>query len=332
LPSTIGDFQREAEKAARELRERFPDSLGAQCVTALLENNLGRTAEATQIWTECLQRDSEFIEALYGMAIVANQKGEYDRAEQLLRRLIARDRNDRKVPALLADVLMNLGRVQEAAALLEESVRAGYRPMPVLSTLGQAYLQLEEYEKAKTALESVAAMAPQEKSAHYGLARAYQGLGDKAKAKEHLEAFRRLSAEDLRVSADRIKSQDEMAAIRRLAVLIHVEAGKIYLKQGEAGKAESEWRRAAALDPRDTEGRMALASLYERSNRLEKALETCEQIRDIEPEKAASWFYVGMLNARLNRRGPARDAVAKAVALDPENAMYRQTQAAMRGE
>ena len=329
LPVGIADFEREARQTAQTLCERFPDSNRAQCVKALLENNLGNTAEAMEIWTACLHRDPAETEALHSLAVVANQKGEHEKAEQLLRKVISLSPDDRRAPAQLAAVLVSLGRPKDAIALLEQSVRAGYQPVSVLSRLGQAYLQVGEYAKAKAVLEAVAARTPDDKNAYYGLARACERLGEKAKAREYLGTFKRLSAKDIKAAADRIKAYDDLASMARLAVLIHVEAGKVYLKQGHAARAEQEWRRAAALGPQDTDCRMALASFYERANRAEDAMRMCEELRDIDPAKAEYWLYLGLLRARLNQRDAARAAVAKAAELEPDNPKYREILAAM---
>jgi tetratricopeptide (TPR) repeat protein len=183
---------------------------------------------------------------------------------------------------------------------------------------------LEQFGKARDALEKAVQAAPGEKNAWYGLAKACSRLGNQARAKECMERFRALSAEDQKTHTGRLRAQDDLAEMRRLAAEAHHQAAKVYLQYGQVAKAEGLWRRAALLDPMYIECRMALAAVYERTNRQSAALEVCRDLCKAHPDRADLWLYVGVLSAHLGRMTDARTAVEKAVQLDPKNPQYHE--------
>jgi tetratricopeptide (TPR) repeat protein len=322
--ATVGDFKQEATRAIDELVQAFPDRHDVLNLLGWLQNNQGHSTEAVKTWQRCLELDPAFADAVLCIAVVAKEQGDLGKAAGLFRRGMELAPNDPNAPSLLADVLVAQGQTQQAVELLEASLRAGNRSLSALSCLGHAYLQLQQYEKARAALEQIVAIAPNEKNAWYGLARACARLGDQARAAESMARFKTLSAETQKKETGRIKAQDDLAEMRRIATDAHHEAAKLYLKHGRPEKAEQMWRRAAALGPKHAESRLALALFCERTNRQEEALRLCREVCDLHPSRADYWFYAAILNARLGRAGDARAAAEKALQLDPQNPKYRE--------
>jgi tetratricopeptide (TPR) repeat protein len=328
--ATAADLKQSALDVGEELVRGLPGRPEALNVRGWIRSNLGYTAEAIEDLERCVRLDPRFVDPLMSLATIARQKGEYDRAEGFLRRVREISPGDPHPAIVLGEVLIAKGQARQAAELLEAIRGLASDPVAVLSPLGHAYLQLEEHAKARDALEQVVAGAPDAKNAWYALGKASAALGDHARAKECMARFRALTAEDQKKNTGRIRALDDLAEMRRIAAEAHHEAGKVHLKCGEADAAERLWRRAAAADPKHVECRMALAALYERTDRPAKALRIGAEICRMRPERPESWFYVGLLNARLGRVDDAREALEKAVERDPKNPKYREVYEAVR--
>ncbi|MGO8747003.1 MAG: tetratricopeptide repeat protein [Thermoguttaceae bacterium] len=329
-PTTVEGLKHEARQVVAELAATFPDQPEPLNVLGLIESNLGNTEEAVAAWERCAKRSPGLADPIFSLATVAKQEGDYEKAAELYRRAGQLVPGDPNAPVLLAGVLITLGRAQEAVDLLEARIRQGSGSPAIFSPLGHAYLQLEQFAKARDALEKVVQAAPSEKNAWYGLAKACARLGNQARAKECMERFRTLSAEDQKKNTGRIRAQDDMAEMRRLATNAQHEAAKIYFKYGQVAKAEELWRRAALLDPMHIESRMALASVYARTNRPLEALKIYQDLCEAHPDRADLWLYVGVLSAHLGRMTDAQTAVEKAVQLDPKNPKYHEVLQSLR--
>lgn len=328
--ASVADLQQAARVVVDELNTAFPDRPESLNVRGWLRNNLGDTVAAVEDMERAIRLDPTFTDPLMSLATVARQKGEHERAVGFLRRVREISPDDLPATILLGQVLMAQGQSREAIDMLEAIAGKGNTAVELLSPLGHAYLQAEDYAKARETLEKVVAADPGVKNAWYALGKACARLGEQARAKECMERFRVLNSEDHQQNANRIRGTDDLAEMRRIATDAHHESAKVYLKHGRAEKAEELWRRAAVLDRKHVECRLALASLYERASRPDKALRWCQEICEARPERADGWFYLGALSARLGRFDDARSALDKAVDLDPRNPKYREVREAVR--
>jgi len=91
-------------------------------------------------------------------------------------------------------------------------------------------------------------------------------------------------------------------------------------------KTEESWQRAAHLDPEHTECRTELLELYEQIDRDHDhdALVIASQLSTIEPMNPDHWRNVGLLKGRLGQLEDAREALKRAMRLDPGNPSYRE--------
>ncbi|MFH1920893.1 MAG: tetratricopeptide repeat protein [Planctomycetota bacterium] len=291
---------------------------------ARVHHRFGNSTAAVSCWQSCLALDPGFFSAYDRMGLVAIEKQEYEKAAALLRKALELDPASSEASTHLAYALMNLGKIEEVIAVLERTVEHNTRSMPSFLLLGQAYLQLREYRKAKKSFEAAAELAPDYANVYYGLARACAKLGQKEEAREYREKFNKLGAGDLKERIDQDKAFDDLLSVRQSVAQTHTDAGRMHARHGNLRIAEQLWRRAAALDPRNTACRVELASLYERNDKEREALDICEQLRKIEPENADHCLNVGLLNARLNRFDAALSAMERAIELDPHNPRYQQ--------
>jgi Tfp pilus assembly protein PilF len=118
---------------------------------------------------------------------------------------------------------------------------------------------LGRLDAARKAFE---AASPADQRAHYGLATVYARLDEPEKSRRQMEEFRRLSAAGRGAELTRIRTSGDPLSPRDAALQAHVESGRVYLRHGNAEKAEDLWRKAAALDPKNVDCRTELADLW----------------------------------------------------------------------
>ncbi|MGO8744811.1 MAG: tetratricopeptide repeat protein [Thermoguttaceae bacterium] len=257
--ATADDLRQAALDVVGRLAEAFPDDPIALHIQAQLQFRLGNASRSVPVWQACIRRDLSFAAAHFGLGCAAVERGEYEEAARRFQRVVALDPKDNRAPVLLGETLMRLGRTEEARKALEAEIARGRSSSNPAVVLGQVYLQLGRFDAARKALESA---APADQRAHYGLATVYARLDEPEKSRRHMEEFRRLSAAGRGAELTRIRTSGDPLSPRDAALQAHVESGRVYLRHGNAEKAEDLWRKAAALDPKNVDCRTELADLW----------------------------------------------------------------------
>lgn len=322
---TVADLKQASSAAASEVLAAYPDAPDAWNVMAQLQFHLGNTPEAVGLWQRCLEANPRSGDVHYGLGYVAYLEGDNAKAVEHFRAALAANPDDRRIPLLLAESLTRSGKPEEAVPVLVEHLKSGKANLAALISLGQIYLDLREYDKARWAFEQAVGIDPTSREAQFGLANAWARLGDAEKSKQVMSKFQALVANRRAESAAaRLLSFDDVAKGREVAALVHREAAKVYAAHGNLEKATEMWRKTAALDSKNIPARMELLAIYERTGRNRAALRVCEELRDLEPQRADHWLNCGVLLARLGRRDAALAALDQAIALEPDNSNYRQ--------
>jgi tetratricopeptide (TPR) repeat protein len=324
--ATDEDLENAAQEAVQVLLQRFPQSPDALHVFARLQYGLGRRAEAMTAWERCLELAPDHAEAFHGLSQSAFARADFEAAGKWSGQWLALNQRDPRAQAMLAESLLKQNQLEPLVAVLGPIFLQAELSPDAGVPLGLAYLQLQRFEDAERVFQAVlgtAAVSPAvQKRAHYGLATVYLRQGRSELARTHRERFQQISDVDLSATRDRIRLQGDGRSIR-MAVETHNECGRVYSDQGDLAAAEEAWRKAAALSSDDVESRTQLAALYEKTNRERQALRRCEQLRDLQPDNPDHWLNVGLLNARLYRFDLARQAVSKAIELNPDEPRYR---------
>lgn len=328
--ATENDFRQAAIDVAAALVRAYPQAPAALDVQAKLDLSLGDSSAAVALWRRCIERDPQFATAYYGLGYVAKEKGDFEEAVELFRKVAVLDPSDTRAPAMLGESLLKLGRMEEAASELERCLRAGPPTAVAVTSLGHAYLALGRLEEARRAFEAAAHDAPEDKAPHYGLATVYARMGEPENARQAMQEFQRLNSLHRDAYVSRMRTFGNLTSMHYLAVETHLEAGRVYLRHGNAQQAEDLWRRAAALDPKDTECRRELARLYEQGDRSRDALRVCRQLRKLEPRNADYAISFALIHARLGRIDEALTIAEEAIQLAPDNPRYREAYEAIR--
>ncbi len=309
---------------AKRLIGEFPNHTDALVVMGNVHSNHGHSAEAAKWWRSCLELDPDRVDVLNGLGWFAQRKGQHEKAAALWRRALEVDPKMSVVAGRLAGALMGSGKVHEAIAILEKDIEFSPDNGASYFLLGRAYLQLKQYEKARRHYETAVRIDPDQMCAYYGLATACMRLRLRDQARQYMEKFKELKVKNLAVDHDLRSTSDDLVSARLAATGSYTAAGRIYRVQGNVEKAETLWRRAAALAPNDTACRKELALLYERSRRVAEALRVCEELRKIDPDSAQHHLNAGVLHARFRRFDAAEEALKKACQLAPQDSQARR--------
>ncbi len=100
----------------------------------------------------------------------------------------------------------------------------------------------------------------------------------------------------------------------------NLRAGIAHLKAGDPEAAIPRLRHSVRLDPEQAESRFALADALSRTGRVDEAIEQWLETVRLQPRRVAGWANLGTLLARAAQPARAREALARAFALDPDHA------------
>lgn len=324
-PLTLVALKEEAIDIAVQLTKDFPNSADAVFQLGNVYRNQGNSTMAVKCWERCLKLNPDHTEAYDGMGRIAFQKAEYQKAVELWQRVL--DINP-KLPGIynsLACALMCLGKAEEAVTTFQKDIEISELSVHSHFMLGEQYLLLKEYEKAKKSYEMVIKLQPDYTYAYYGLATACERLGQKGKFKDYIEKFKELKAEEMQALKARDSAFDDLVSLRQSVAQTHTSIGQFYYVRKNAQKAEELLQRAAMLDPKHSDCRILLASLYQQDGRVIQALQLHEQLSEIKPNSAVYHVNVGILSAQLQRFDNAEKAFQRAIKCAPKQAVgYRE--------
>lgn len=318
--TSVEALHQEETAVAERLLEDLPNAVNSIALRGQVYHNHGNVEEATNCLQRCLALNPQRADVYSALGEISLLKGENEKAASLFQRALEISPTMRGVHNYLARALMGHGKIDEAVTALEQSIKLFPKVSQSHWMLGQAHLQLQAYTQAKQHYQAAINIQADYGEAYYGLATACARLGQKDVSKRHMETFKGLKAEHLKARADWIThSYDDLVLARQSTAWTFMEAGRIYEQNQRPRQAELLWRKAAILDPKNKDCRMHLAMLCLANNRQREALEMCEQIGQIEPDKADTHLMIGIINLQLRRFDNAEQAFSKAIELAPQH-------------
>ena len=319
-PKTAADLIEEAKRFADGVVESFPNDPDAIEVKARVQYYLGSYPAAVECWERCIERDPTYAYAYHGLGLVAAKKADYEEAAAKQRQALTLAGGFSDAAVELADALMKLAKLDEAIEVLEKHLKVDPRSAPARVSLGHAYLQAREYQKAREAYRAALEIHADIPRAQFGLATALARLGQPDESRQAMEKYKELEANKLEVRTNLRSRFDDLGAMCVDFAVSFTYASRVCLAHGDLAEAERLCRRAATLDPNNTQCRIQLASLYQQTNRGEEALRVCRQLTEIEPENLGYHLNLGIMYGNLGRFQDAEEALREVIRLAPESA------------
>ncbi len=317
-PETIQDLIEEAERTADRLERSFPDDPDAVELRARTHFYVGRHAAAVECWERCLKHSPQYGYAYHGMGLVAAKEADYEKAVILQRKAVEFAPWLPDAVIKLADSLTKLDRPGEAIEVLEKHQPGDFQSLQAQLALGRAYLQNKDYEKSRDAYGAALDTHGDSAAAEFGLATALTRLGQREESTQAMERYKELAANDLALRARTKREFDDLQSMCVDLASSFSIAGAVCLAHGDADQAEAVCRRAAVLDPTNTQCRVQLASLYQRTDRGEQALGVCRQLVEIQPENWGYHLNLGTMCGNLGQFEDAERAFQEVCRLAPQ--------------
>ncbi|MCG2577516.1 PEP-CTERM system TPR-repeat protein PrsT [Dechloromonas sp. XY25] len=281
-----------------------PKHVDARIARAALLIDLKREAEARKDLDYLLEQAPDEPRAAYLRAVLAGQKGDTVAVNDALKEVT------RTIDAVPPAWLARREQLLMAGAL--------------------AHYGLANHQKAREYLDAVIARNPGNNGAKKLLASIYVDAKDYARAQTLLESLQRALPDDPQVMyllgsvnlAQRRYSQAsellEKAAARTGSPEINRSLGFSQLSMGKAEQGQASLERAFAANPADAQAGMALATLYIRLGKPDKALKTAEGMVKRDPANLTALNFLGALKGASGDKNGARAVYGEVLAKDPD--------------
>jgi tetratricopeptide (TPR) repeat protein len=252
-------------------------------------------------------------------------------------RLLAAKPHDRDVLYLSGIVERSAGNYEIAEKHLEESVAIDPEFFFSRYNLGAVQVILHQWQAAKENLEKAIAMGIAEPQVHFELAKALNALGEHDRAQEELAKYQNIKAQaensleanvaaaqgDKAIEAGHL---DEAITNYRQAIqtmpdtaYYHYKLSTALHKNNDAAGEKKELEEAIRLNPKLSTAQGALGYLLSREGDAEGAVEHFRQAVETAPKWTDAWINLAAELAVSAHYAEARQAVAMALQLDPQN-------------
>jgi tetratricopeptide (TPR) repeat protein len=336
------NYPEEAEKVLNEALQQHPDSLPLQkamLVVLVKQRNYEGAIKLAKSMNESHPDDAEAELDYFRLLVLKNH---VDEAVPLGPKLLAARPNDPEVLFLNGLLRRAVGDNAQSKVYLEQAVALEPDSMPSRNELGNTLVLLKEWEEAKQQLEKAIALGASAPEVHFALAKALRGLGETDRATQETQKFQQMKKDDeTRLEAAESVAQGDTAmdagkvpeavAHYREAVEqqpdnpnYHFKLAIALSRAGDAAGERQELEKAITLDPKLPGPQNALGYVLSRSGDADAALKHFEQAVQAAPGWPEAWINLAAELAVTRRFSEARQAVAKALELDPQNQEARE--------
>jgi len=235
-----------------------------------------------------------------------------------------------------------MGKDAEAKAHLEEAVSLDPDFFYYRYNLGVVLVSLHEWKEAAEQLQKAMALGDSDKQAHYELALALRGLGQGDAARKEIEKYQEMKeAEDEGIKAASLLGQADIDlangnlkdAIEHYREAAEKVPGNGYYKyklsvalhrSGDLDGERAQLEAAVKLEPKMPAAQEQLGYLLSRSGNAAGAVEHLQLAVQSAPGWTEAWVSLAAELAVESHFDEARDAVATALRLEPDNSQARK--------
>jgi len=325
-----------------EAMKLSPDSLRLANAESVVLVKQRSYPEAVKLWAYMAEHHpgDRAAEIPYLRVLVLTEHN--DLARPLGLKLLAQTPHDPEVLYLNGVVDHAVGDDAASKAHLEEAVAQVPDFYYSRYHLGVVLVALHEWKEARENLEKAIALGDTEPKAHYELAMALRGLGESEQATQELKQFQDLkkAESDILEAASRAAQADGeltegkvQEAIAHYREACDAEPGKasykfkLSLALHKAGDLEGEraqLEQAVKLDPGLAAAQRELGYLLARAGDADGAVEHFKMAVNAAPAWVEAWINLAAELAVEAHYPEAREAVARALQLDPGNAQAQK--------
>lgn len=336
------NYLEDAAKVLTEALQQSPQSLDlAKAMTVVLVN-MHRYEDAIKLVQTTSDQHPDNIDEqveLFRILVLTNH---FDRARPLALKLLPLRPHDSEVLYLCGTVARAMGEDDKAKDLLEQAVAIDPNFFYSRYNLGIVLVILRDWKGAKENLEKAIELNVPLPEVHYELARALRGLGEDQRAAEEMKLFQDLKeADEQALEAASASAQgdqdmkngniDEASKHYRQAsgqqpnnADYRYKLSIALRKAGDLAGERTQLEDAVRLDPRLAGAQNRLGFLLSRSGDASGAVEHFRLAVQGAPAWTEAWINLAAELAVGAHFTEAREAVAKALILDPANTQARE--------
>jgi tetratricopeptide (TPR) repeat protein len=293
LFSKLEDFKR-AEIALRRAIEIAPADPAIGRTLASVLDRQDRVEEAVAVIQKLVVNGDRDEHTFGWLAHLLARIGHLDAAEAVYRQVIDIAPGVASYRLSLADILDRIGRKEEAVAIVQAMISDNDHDPHLYARLGHLLSQIGDLEGAECALNRAVAIAPDE----HGFGRALAAVLDRmGRTREALLLIETLVAKG---------SVDE-----------HTLGwfGHLLSRSGAVDKAETIYRKAIEIAPKETAFHLSLADVLDRQNRTDEAIAMVQNLISDGARDRHTYGRLGHLLARIGDVDGAQAASRQAAAM-----------------
>jgi tetratricopeptide (TPR) repeat protein len=327
----------EARDALTEALSAHPSSLPLSSALIVVLVKQVRYEEAIKLARHIADvnpANSDAVVQLFRILVLTNH---INAARPIGPKLLAARPHDPEVLYLNGIVLRAVGDYPGAKNLLEKSVATDPNSPNSHYELGMVLVFLKKWAPARQELEKAIAMGAKEPQAHYQLALALRGLGESELARKEFSAYEQQKASDeanLEASMKAAQADDELKNDKVQDAIGHYKEAvaakpdnanykyKLALALHQTGDVDGEraqLEQAVQLDPNLAGAQSELGYLLSRGGNSSGAIEHFRLAVHAAPGYVDAWINLAAELAMAGQFPEARDAIAMALRLEPEN-------------
>jgi len=333
----------ELDKAANVLREGLnnnPESLPIANELAVVLMLTGRDREAYGVFDLALSRhpDHQPTQILYLHTLVSSNS---EKAPEYGRKLLALYPDQWEVLYLVAVLESREGDFEHARTHLQRSVALNPGYYQAQDELGSVLSKLGDLAGAREHLEKAIALGDNQPEVEYDLAKVLQRLGDTAQAQEKLRIYRQLkkTRSDTIQAAGKAEVGDQAmaagdpakaASLYREALetdpeepLLYYKLSKALDKMKDIAGEKTALQRTLELNPNLAEAQNQMGYLADREGDFPRAESYFRAAVRASPSYIAAWINLAATLAGEDKMQDAKQALAHALEIDPDNAQAR---------
>jgi Flp pilus assembly protein TadD len=332
----------EAAAVLNQAMQANPDSLPlANAMTVVLVKQR-KYQDATNLLDKTVAAhpsDQDAQVQLLRLLVLTNH---INQARPLGPKLLAARPKDPEVLYLNGIVQRSVGDYQQAKTLLEQAVAIDPNFFNSRYNLGMVLVFLHEWPEAREQLEKAIALGATQPEVHFELAKALRGLGDTERATEEMKKYQQMKKDDeteLEASEAAAQGDKEIDDGKIKEALGHYHDAsdgqpsnanyryKLAIAMNRAGDTAGEreqLEQAVKLDPKLAGAQNALGYLLSRGGDVDGAVEHFKMAVEAAPGWTAAWINLAAELAVGSHFPEARQAVSKALELDPGNAQAKE--------
>jgi tetratricopeptide (TPR) repeat protein len=337
------------DKAASVLREglnNHQDSLPIADELAVVLMLLGNNEEAYSVFDLALSKHpgDQPTQILYLHSMVTSKS---DRALNYSSKLLAAYPDQWEVLYLAGVLESRKTEFEQARVHLEHSVFLNPGYYQSQEALGNVLFELGNLPAARRHLEKAIALGDNQQEVEYELAKVLQRLGDTAQAQEKLRIYQQLRKARLDATQAAGKAEmgdqaiaagnpSEAVSLYQEALEINPNEPLLYYKLSQALDKTKDFagekvalQKAIQLNPNLAEAQNQMGYLADRTGDLTQAEGYFRVAVRVSPSYVVAWINLAATLASEEKWQDAKQALSRAIEIDPSNAQTRQLEQAL---